>query len=321
MVAETPVVRLGYRPPFLTGGVSTGVGFTMKKIVAVIVTYQPDVMVLTQVLEAITPQVDQLIVVDNSNQKPFLPDERGLHFLSMGYNSGIARAQNAGISVARQLGASHVLLMDQDSIADPDMVACLLQALTQLPDAACVGPRYMDKRQQNPHPFVRRKGFRFQRIVCSTGNAIIAVEHLIASGCLIPVAVLDQVGEMREDLFIEYVDTEWGLRARKHGFQSYGVCAATMEHSLGELPIKFLGKTFPVHSPFRHFYLIRNSVLLCRETWIPLPWKLANLYHSMIKFILYSLLAKPRRQHFRMMSIGLLEGLRGRASEFHNQAD
>jgi rhamnosyltransferase len=286
-------------------------------IVAVVVTYQPDLQMLANVLAALTPQVTRIVVVDNGDQACFLPEGQGLVFLSLGGNRGIARAQNAGIALARRLGASHVLLMDQDSVAAPDMVDRLAEALAQLPGAACVGPRYTDERQQNPLPFVRLDGFCLRRIGCPSENAIVAVEHLIASGCLIPMSVLDWVGEMREDLFIEYVDTEWGLRARRHGFQSYGVCAATMTHRLGDAPIRCLGRCFPARSPLRHFYLIRNAVLLCREAWIPRRWQLANLSRTLVKFIVYSLFAKPRARHFWMMFLGLRDGLGGKTGEFH----
>ena len=122
---------------------------------------------------------------------------------------------------------------------------------------------------------------------------------------------LDRVGPMREDLFIDYVDVEWGLRARSRGYQCFGVCGAHMAHSLGELPIRWLGRAYPHHSPLRHYYLFRNAVLLYREGWLPLGWKLVDGARLALKYGFYGLFARPRGRHLAMMTKGLVHGLRG----------
>jgi rhamnosyltransferase len=121
---------------------------------------------------------------------------------------------------------------------------------------------------------------------------------------------------MREDLFIDYIDIEWGLRAKAKGFQSFGVCDAEMYHSLGEEPISLLGKKFPNHSPLRHYYHFRNAIHLYKESWVPLNWKLVDGWKLLQKFGFYSLFGKPRRDHFMMMSRGLLHGLLGKSGCF-----
>jgi len=62
---------------------------------------------------------------------------------------------------------------------------------------------------------------------------MIETDYVVSSGALIPLAVLDQVGMMDESLFIDYVDSEWGLRAKSRGHLSFGICAAQMVHCLG----------------------------------------------------------------------------------------
>ncbi|MCV5831057.1 hypothetical protein OFN28_30780, partial [Escherichia coli] len=54
----------------------------------------------------------------------------------------------------------------------------------------------------------------------STG--CVDVDHLIASGSLIPVDVFEKIGGMDDSLFIDYVDVEWSLRARYQGLRCYG---------------------------------------------------------------------------------------------------
>jgi rhamnosyltransferase len=141
---------------------------------------------------------------------------------------------------------------------------------------------------------------------------VVEVDYLIASGSLIPLATLNAVGAMAEDLFIDYVDIEWGLRARGLGFRSYGVCAARMEHNLGEAPIRILGHSVPLHSPLRHYYHFRNAVWLYLNGNMPLHWKCADGWRLVLKYGFYTLFARPRLAHVRMMSRGILDGLRGR---------
>lgn len=294
-------------------------------VVAVVVTYQPTIDVLEQLLDAIVPQVMYVVVVDNGSYSDLTAwnserDTRAVKLLRLGENRGIAAAQNIGIQWARDRLAGFVLLMDQDSIPAPDMVEKLISTISEHPLPAAAGPRYLDKRQDNPPPFIRVRGLRLERCACSTGGSVVPVDYLIASGCLIPMTVLDKVGGMRDDLFIDYVDIEWGLRARIHGFQSYGVCSAHMQHSLGDHPISFFGKSIPLHSPLRHYYHFRNAVLLYKEPWVPLNWKLVDGWCVCLKYVFYLLFAKPRMAHWRMMTLGVWHGLVGKTGKFEGSA-
>lgn len=286
-------------------------------VAAVIVTYKPALAVLDQLLAALLPQVEAIVVVDNGSDADLAEwkrqqQSRSIDLLLLGENKGIAAAHNMGIQWARDRRAGFVLLMDQDSIPAPDMVQKLTLAISRQPGASAVGPRYLDERQDNPPPFIQIRGLSLVRCTCATPDSIVPVDYLISSGCLIPMSVLDKVGGMRDELFIDYVDIEWGLRARQHGFQSYGVCAAHMQHSLGDQPINFLGKNIPLHSPLRHYYHFRNAVYLYRRPWPPLNWKLVDGWRLALKYVFYSIFAKPRLSQFRMMTLGIWHGLNGR---------
>jgi rhamnosyltransferase len=296
-------------------------------VASVVVTYDPDPDRFARLLAATLPQVDCIVVVDNGSPATTLAWLRSmtgprLTLVELGRNAGIAAAQNVGIARARQGVCDHILLLDHDSVPAPSMVGCLVAAIERLPPGtrriAAVGPRYLDERQNNPPPFIRVRGLRVTRCQCLRDDDVVEVDYLIASGSLIPVATLDEVGTMAEDLFIDYVDIEWGLRARRRGFQSYGVCAAKMEHDLGETPIRFLGRSLPLHSPLRHYYHFRNAVWLYLNADVPLHWKCADAWRLVLKYGFYSLFARPRLEHFRLMSRGILDGLRGRLGAFGN---
>lgn len=291
-----------------------------SKVIGVVVTYEPVPDVLTELLKVLVKQVASVVIIDNGSAvdvslcvSQYLSLQ--VSVLRLGKNMGVAFAQNRGIDFAREHKARFVLLMDQDSIPESGMVRTLLSAAIEK-SAGAVGPCYLDPRHENPPPFIRIRGLRLERLACPTPDAVMPVDYLIASGCLIPITVLDHVGGMREDFFIDFVDVEWGLRARRYGYQCYGVCGAGMSHCLGNEPIDFLNMKFPLHSPLRHYYHFRNAVLLTRERWTPGNWRLANGWRMCIKYIFYFLFARPRVEHWRMMTLGIWHGLLGRTGQY-----
>lgn len=292
---------------------------------AVVVTYNPEKTRFKQLLDAALPQVAQLIIVDNGSNEAcldwlrLLPHANKLRLIELGQNLGIAAAQNVGISAIRELWLGYVLLFDHDSIPAGDMVSRLLSELQKKERAniqvGAVGPRYYDVRQDNPPPFIEIRGCKVIRKGCSEAEPVVPVSYLIASGSLTSMKTLAAVGDMREDLFIDYVDIEWGLRAASMGYQSFGVCNALMEHDLGDAPLTFMGKSIPNHSPLRHYYLFRNAVWLYRQPYLPLQWKLGDGGRLLLKYGFYSLFGTPRLKQIKMMTLGLWHGLCGRVGK------
>lgn len=292
----------------------------LKNVSALIVTFNPDPARFKRLIASLVNQVGEIIIIDNgSGSNEFLEciPENCLHFISLKKNYGIAYAQNMGINhVLQNREAGFVLLLDHDSILSEGMVNRLLEVSVQLRDSgrnvAAVGPRYVDQRQENPPPFIRVEGFRVKRLACEVDSHVVPVSYLIASGSLISVETFRSVGGMKDELFVDYVDIEWGLRAGLQGFGSYGVCDALMDHDLGDDPISIFNKKIPLHSPLRHYYLFRNAIYLYTQSYLPFAWKVGDLYRLMLKYGFYTLFAKPRWQHFSMMSKGMWDGLRGK---------
>jgi len=294
-------------------------------VIAVIVTYNPDMAVLETLLGSLLPQVAQAIIVDNGSSADLAPwfaqlqhDNLTLH--KLGQNYGIAHAQNVGIEKLDVGPEGFVLLSDQDSKPAVDMVLKLRDAALRLmaegKEVAAVGPCFMDTRQNNPPPFTRIEGLAARRQYAEKPDSVVEVDYLIASGCLMPAKALRSVGLMNVDLFIDYVDIEWGLRAKAFGFQSFGVFAARMEHSLGDEHVNFIGRQVTLHSPLRHYYLVRNGFWLYKQKGLPLNWKFVDGCRMLMRICFYTLFAKPRSKHFSMMMQGLVHGLKSRMGRY-----
>lgn len=293
----------------------------MNNIAAIVVTFNPDPPVLKNQLSELKAQDVRVVLVDNGSALDVAEWNRSQarpadDVVSLKQNLGIAAAHNVGIKWAKSVGATHVLLMDQDSVPDPGMVKALWHHAKTIQNLAAIGPRYIDERQNNPPPFIQIRGLEHFRYTTAPEGGIVPVDYLISSGSLIPLSTLDLVGGMREDLFIDYVDIEWGLRAKQKGFQSFGAFDATMRHSLGENPVKFFNRLIPIHSPLRHYYHFRNAVLLYKSPWLPLNWKVVDGTRLILRYGFYTLFAKPRIQHWWMMTLGLFHGLINRGGKY-----
>lgn len=300
------------------------------KICAVVVTFRPDLKQLSDVLHAVAPQTQEMLVVDNS---PDAQDSAAIQslvsctcakFLALGRNFGVALAQNRGVAWASANDCTHVLLLDQDSVPAPDMVSQLLAAEKKLLDSgipvAAVGPQYVDPRSGQRSAFIRIGGYRFQRVSCARGNLslgkTILADFLISSGSLIQLEVLRKVGPLDESLFIDRVDTDWYLRARRAGLLAFGVCAAQMTHRLGDRLVKLWAggwRHYPIHDTTRLYYIFRNSCLLYRRGHAPLDWVIKDATRLTVMFVFYSLVAQPRLKRLKMMAKGLLHGITGRS--------
>jgi rhamnosyltransferase len=151
---------------------------------------------------------------------------------------------------------------------------------------------------------------------CDGRCAEIRCDFLITSGCLIPLAVLDEVGGMDDALFIDNVDLDWCFRATAAGHALYGVCAAGLGHRLGDARKRIPGlpRGIVVHAPQRLFYMMRNRVLLYRRAYTPRRWIAQDVPRLVVKFLLFALLIAPRRQNVRHMLAGLHAGIAGRTT-------
>jgi rhamnosyltransferase len=290
----------------------------MPGIFAVIVTYQPDAKLLTRLVDALGPQVNAGIIVNNGSVLPLADDyfERSnCSVKHMQSNTGVATALNAGFQWARAQNAEFVIMFDQDSEPAPNMVSQLVLAYQTLvasgQQVGAVGPQQVDRRTGRRAPFLAPIFHRRRRLVPDPGQTV-EVDHLITSGCLVPVHVWSEVGPFLDELFIDYVDIEWSLRLRHRGWHLFGVGGATLTHSIGDQVAQWWGWQFPWHSPLRHYFIFRNGTYLQKLPHVSLGWKLFDAIQLAKKIVVFTLVGRPRIAHLGAMLRGVRDGWRGR---------
>lgn len=238
-----------------------------------------------------------------------------VQYVPNGRNVGIATAINQGIEILRKLGCSSALVFDQDSEPSERLLAelpCVLdRELAAGRKVALVGPAYEDARLGGVAPFVRFGCMKLRRIA-PEGDKPIEVDFLITSGSCINLSVWRDIGPMDDELFIDFVDLEWCVRARNKGYDVLGVPWLRLTHELGGKPIRIFGRTYPGHSAIRHYYMFRNAIALVQRTYVPWSWKSMELMRLPFRLAIYGLFMRPRLEHVRMALLGAWHGLIGR---------
>lgn len=295
---------------------------------AVVVTYGPDART-GALIEALGRQC-AVVVVDNGSAPEALEligdavREAGAQLIELGANTGIAHAQNVGILRARELGARYVLLSDQDSLPSARMVATLVERLDAgAGDAAgaggapigAAGPYIAENKPGGDElVYVDRRWGPRRASARELAEPTLDAAFLLASGCLIPMSVLEEVGPMNEAYFIDHVDLEWCLRARKRGYRMVVDTAARLEHCLGDETVRLPGRAQPVHvhGPIRCYYLARNTIFLLRSGLLPWRWQVGYVVWLAKFAAFHSLLADRRGERIAQLAAGLRDGLLGR---------
>ncbi len=293
------------------------------RVTAVVVTYEPTAEVTVPLLTELAKQCGAVVVVDNgsaADRREKLQEacaRLGAELVELPENRGIAAAQNVGIRRAQ--GADYVLLMDQDSLPAPDMVARLVAgargAVAAGRAVGAVGPVSADTRSSTEQMVYVSRTWGPRRATAQELDAErLETAFLLASGCLVPTPVLATVGLMNEAWFIDHVDLEWGLRVRRAGYTLFAVPDAHLAHSLGDRLTKLPGRAqeVHVHSPVRTYYLARNTVLLMRSGLLGTRWTVGYAVW-LAKYVAFNaLLTAPRGERVRRMAQGLRDGLLGR---------
>lgn len=296
----------------------------------VIVAFHPDPVEFSNVLKSVLHQVEFLVIVNNYDSAlagitPTALEESGYGHLSIienGENLGIASALNIGLAHLKRRGCSHFMMLDHDSLIPDGMVAKLMRAyleMSQSQPVAAVGPAYFNARLNKFAPFIKFGNWTLEKIAVPSAPAIIETHFLISSGSIISLDALTHIGWMEDDLFIDYVDTEWCLRAISKGYHLYGVSDAVMEHSLGDKPLILFGRAFPMHSPLRHYYLVRNGIVLSKRRYISASWRLVIMWRMLRSFFFYALFPPNRFDHLKKMLKGMCDGLAGNLGKFDSK--
>lgn len=300
----------------------------MKKTAAIVVSYNPNIDVLTSLLMSLAPQVDSLILVDNGGGEAVANDPRVsqllAHYLLLDKNYGLGYALNKGFSIASAGGAEFVYTFDQDSDPAFDLLPKLLSAFALLKnqdkDCVAVGPVFYDMREIDKvfFPFYREIQGRiqsFRKGACA--DLYVETDALITSGMLVDIKAWQSGIQYDEGLFVDYTDTEWCFRVRAAGKKLYGCLNIEMGHSPSDSPpARIFGLSFFRYSPLRRFYYFRNTVMFCRKPYVSPAWRQRLYLGIMIRFFVNLIIDTNKLQALNMMIKGISRGFRNKSGKY-----
>lgn len=209
-----------------------------------------------------------IVVVDNGSRpevfariRSELPD---IDVIRSEVNLGFAEGNNLGLRHALGCGADYVLVINNDTIVDPHMIARLVGVAEQHPDAGLIGPviYYLDRPQE-----VWFAGYRFAHGIYMLRRGlhleppIRPVEEVdFVSGCgvLIRPSLLKTVGLFSNEYFMYYEDLDLCFRAKTAGWRILCVTDATMWHAVSS-------STGGPDSPAKQYYQVRSSLVFYRK--------------------------------------------------------
>lgn len=283
-----------------------------KNIFCVIVTFLPNIKKLKKILSHHKKNFSNIILVNNSPEvslKSFTSPQ--IKIINNANNIGLALALNIGILEAKKYGAEMLALFDQDTEIPQNFAKKMLNYIN---DYKCFAPvalyapifnnRVIDQIQRyNNYKPSRHIPELVDEIDYSHPN------YVISSGSLIPMDVIDDVGLMCEELFIDFVDIEWCLRARRKGYEIVVINKVKIDHYLGDYMVKFMGRSIPIHSPLRMYYYFRNGIYLYQIGEIDWCWRLVDAMRNLQLFLFYMLFVKNRSTYFKYIIKGYFHGL------------
>lgn len=267
-------------------------------------------------------QVNAIYIVDNTPSDELQPygdilSDSKISYYPLYENLGIAFAHNKGFELARINSDTHVLLLDQDSELSGGTVSTLLAEESKLIEAgvkvAAIGPVFIDEKTGDAAPVLTSTflGTKKTKIDFSLKLPIQST-YIISSGSLIQLETLNVVGGMQENLFIDWVDIEWGERASLLGYTSYLSPLVSMKHSIGDEFVKLLGRKITLHSDFRNYFIVRNAIYLGLWSSLRIQSRFQFVRKVPYYVVCYSLTSEKKFYSFKLLCGAIKDGIKKR---------
>jgi GT2 family glycosyltransferase len=270
-----------------------------------------------------TRPLNEIIVIDNASTDGTVDTLRRCYpqvtLLPLHTNTGVGGAYATSLTYA--VGRKHdwIWLFDQDSLPQPNALELLVNHLNDgTPENSSLG--VVATLPVNPETGQAYFGWRwdgsFVRVPDGERSAPFCyVDTTISSGSLIRRDVVERVGLPRSDFFMDFVDHEYNLRIRRHGFKIAIVPCSVMFHSLGKTrAFRFLGRTHmrATEATWRHFYMSRNETYTVWHEFGTFKSRWFLLARLAKKALMVLFLDPQKMSKMKMIWAGFWDGVRGR---------
>lgn len=259
-----------------------------------------------------------LFAVDNQSKDATLEQlnsykDPRVRVIANDQNLGVAGGNNQGIQEAIKEGCDHIVLINNDTEFEPNLLSGLLENLNQHKCDMVVPKIYY----HDPKDRLWFAGGSFRRFLfwqirhfgldeTDRGRYDQATAISYAPTCcvLMPSRVFEKVGLMDEQYFVYYDDVDFFLRANRQGYITYYVPQVHLYHKVSSL-------SGGNESEFGLYMQSRNAILFARKNFDSLRVKLVFIGQQ-IFFWLRLLLGKDSHKVYTTRQRGFWDGIRMR---------
>jgi GT2 family glycosyltransferase len=289
-----------------------------------------------QSLRNLTYQNVRVHVVDNASDKgeaDIIEKEfPEVHLLRQSENLGFCGGCNVGMKAAMGNGADFIMLLNNDTIASPDLIENLLRALDTLEHPGAVSPLITHYPDKDKVWFSEAK-WRADWKSATVGFCLAREERYeelkimppykseFACGCCLMVAadVIREIGLFDERYFAFFDEAEWCARMHRAGHKSYVIPSAVVHHKVGG----------SVPNLILRYLMMRNALLWMSEN-LSLRRKI-KAFPVLLKHLSWNLLnlagvLPPSKRYFskaasRAVVLGWKDYILGRFGKWNAKAE
>ena len=228
------------------------------KIACCVILYNPEQFVERNITSYIN-YVDKIYIIDNTetakaNNQFLSAYQFKINFTHEGKNEGIAKRLNEACTSAIKDEFEYLLTMDQDSYFNESSIVNYLQCVENF------------DRKEKVSMFGVNHENEAQKESCDYSS----VKLLITSGSIINLNLYKEIGGFDENLFIDFVDTEYCFRSILDSYEIIQFSNIFMHHEIGKLTQQRSFKnlkpsTRSIHSAIRLYYMTRNFLYLNKK--------------------------------------------------------
>jgi GT2 family glycosyltransferase len=263
-------------------------------------------------------QDTRIIVLDNHSTDGSVEAVRfafpDVQIINLVENLGYAGNNNVGIEEALNGGADWVLVLNEDTILDPNCITELVKVGESDPKIGIVGPmvyHYNEPKVIQSAGGMLGKYWQSQHLgqnEMDRGqfNSPHCVEWISGCAILVRKAVIEQVGMLDPNFFIYWEETEWCIRAGRGNWQIVHIPKAKIWH-------KGVQRDYQPKPSFT-YYGTRNHLLTLSKHNAPWGVRLFNWTQIFRTLVSWSIKPKwkDKREHRDAMWKGVIDFLRHR---------
>lgn len=276
------------------------------KILAGIVLYNPDIERLQENLNAISGQVDKVLLIDNGSSDisriKFVSNNDNYSIVSNKENMGIAHALNQILHYCIQNDYDWFLTLDQDSVANRYLVKNYSSFLRTHPEinCGCITSNIIDRNFEREEKYSDDCDFKI-------------INYCITSGSMMNAKIIHSIGGFDDRMFIDKVDTEICIRIVNNGYQIIRINYDGVLHEIGHAKqISLVFRTWDLynHPPIRRYYMCRNAVYLMKKYHS--RYTLKVLMGEILQTVLVLIHEDEKRKKIAFSFHGYKDGVQGR---------